>query len=246
MHHAPRLPACPYRPSLRALTACSALAGLLSFVPAARAQMAVVDGPATAQLVQEVQTAANTLAMLQQQYNRLTQTYEALSHPTSISGMMPGLSIPSVQNPLGNVTQVPGIASGTNLGSVSGLAQQFANTNRYYQPPGTDSMAQEMQRQAQATAGVQALAYQNLQATQARMNQLPALQTQLDGAKNVQDVAAVNNRIQVEQQFVATQQAQAQQLQLLQQAQQQVNDQRLQQRQRQDADSLFNDTQALN
>jgi Type IV secretion system proteins len=107
-------------------------------------------------------------------------------------------------------------------------------------------MAQEMQRQAQATAGVQALAYQNLQATQARMNQLPALQTQLDGAKNVQDVAAVNNRIQVEQQFVATQQAQAQQLQLLQQAQQQVNDQRLQQRQRQDADSLFNDTQALN
>jgi Type IV secretion system proteins len=208
--------------------------------------MSVVDGPATAQLVQAVKTAADTLSNLQQQYNRLTQTYEALSHTTSISGMMPGLSLPSVQNPLGTVAQVPGITSGTNLGSVSSLAQQFANTNRYYQPPGTDDMAQEIQRQAQATAGVQALAYQNLQATQARMNQLPTLQAQLDGATNVQDVAAVNNRIQVEQQFVATQQAQAQQLQLLQQAQQQVNDERLEQRQRQDADSLYNDTQALN
>jgi type IV secretion system protein VirB5 len=246
MHHRPRLSAYPYRRCLQALAAGAALAGLLLFAPPARAQMAVVDGPATAQLIQEVQTAARTLSTLQQQYNRLTQTYEALSHPTSISGMMPGLSIPSVQNPLGNVAQVPGITSGANLGSVSSLAQQFANANRYYQPSGMDYTAQEMQRQAQATAGVQALAYQNLQATQARMNQLPTLQAQLDGAKNVQDVAAVNNRIQVEQQFVATQQAQAQQLQLLQQAQQQVNDQRLQQRQRQDADSLFNDTQALN
>jgi hypothetical protein len=220
-----------------------ALAGFMYSLPA-QAQLPVIDSAATAQLVQQVQTAAQSLTTLQQQYNRLTQTYEALSHPSSIAGMMPGLSVPSLQNPLGGISQIPGISSGT--ASPSALMQQFLGQNRYYQPTGTDAQAQEMQRQAQATAGIQALAYQNLQATQSRLEQLPELQSQLDTAQNVEDVAAVNNRIQVEQQFVATQQSQAQQLQLLQQAQIQVNDQRLQQRQRQDADSLFNDTKAMN
>ena len=89
-------------------------------------------------------------------------------------------SVPSLQNPLGSVSQIPGISSGT--ASPSALVQQFLGQNRYYQPNGTDAQAQEMQRQAQATAGIQALAYQNLQATQSRLEQLPELQSQLDTA----------------------------------------------------------------
>lgn len=222
-----------------------AVAVVLGAALPARAQIPVTDAGAIAQMVQQVQTAANTLTTLQQSYNRLTQTYEALAHPTGVSSLFPGLSLPSVQNPLGNVAQVPGVVSGTNLGSFSGTAQQFLQQNQVYAPQGSDPAALAMNQQAQATAGIQAMAYQNLQATQARMQQLPAIQQQLDGAQTVQDVAAVNNRLQVEQQFVATQQAQAQNLSLLQQAQQQAAQQQDQQRARQAADQLANDTQAL-
>ena len=211
----------------------------------AHAQMPVTDAGSIAQLVQQVQTASNTLTTLQQSYNRLSQTYEALAHPTNVAGMFPGVSVPGVQNPLGNVGQVPGVVSGTNLGSYGPTAQQFLQQNQVYQPPGTDAAAVAMNQQAQGTAGIQAIAYQNLQATQTRMQQLPAIQAQLDSAQTVQDVAAVNNRLQVEQQFVQTQQAQAQNLALLQKAQEDAASQQDQQRARQASDQLANDTKPL-
>ena len=149
-------------------------------------------------------------------------------------------------NPLSSVDQIPNVTNGTNLGSFAGVAQRYLSQNRYYATPGNDLTAQEMNREATGTAGVQAMAYANLQSTQERIDQIPALREEIGSANNQEDVTAAAARIAADQDDVQTLQAQAQQLQLLQTAQEQVTQQRKDQKQRQDADSLFNDTQAMN
>lgn len=218
---------------------CAAYADLPVVDPAAIAQTASESAKALAQ-------AAQQLEALQQQYEKLQETYTALAHIPNIDNLTPGLNTQAILNPLSSVDQVPNVANGTNLGSFTGVGQQYLSQNRYYATPGDDQNAQEMNRQATATAGVQAMAYANLQATQERIDQIPALREEIGSANNQEDVTAVVARIAADQDAVQTLQAQAQQLQLLQTAQQEVTQQRKDQKQRQDADSLFNDTAALN
>ncbi len=195
----------------------------------------VFDPSVVAKAVEQIQA-------MQRQYTQLQQTYQALAHLTSINGVASQLGLPSVQNPLGSVAQLPGIVNGTNLGGVSGLAQRLMSANRYYQPQGNDFTAQEMQRRAQGTAGLQALAMQNLQATQERMAGLQELQSRIDASPTTQDMGAVQARLAAESTFIETQQVQAQQLQVLQRAQEEASQQRVTEKQRQDAESWYNHT----
>lgn len=186
--------------------------------------------------------AVQQLAQMEQQLAQLEQTYQALAHTTGVNSLAPSLGLPSVQDPLGSVAQLPGLLSGTSLG---GAAQQFLGANRYYQPQGNDFTALELQRRAQATANVQAIAQQNLQATQDRLAGLQDLQAQIDASPTTQDMGAIQARLAAESNFIQTQQAQAQQLALLQRAQEQVSQQREAEWQRQSADALFNATKPM-
>ena len=209
----------------------------------ARAQYTVIDPQAIAK---EAAEATQQLNQLERQYTQLQETYTALAHIPNVDNLTPGLNTQAITNPLSSVDQIPNVANGTNLGSFAGVAQQYLSQNRYYATPGNDLTAQEMNRQATGTAGVQAMAYANLQSTQERIDQIPALREEIGSANNQEDVTAAAARIAADQDDVQTLQAQAQQLQLLQTAQEQVTQQRKDQKQRQDADSLFNDTQAMN
>ncbi len=231
------------------LLACSAYAGGVSLAHA-QPVYTVIDPSAISRSAQEaaqaLSQATQQLEELQRQYAQLQQTYGALAHGLNVDNMTPGLNTSAILNPLSSIDQIPNVANGSNLGSFGGVAGQFLSQNRYYAPQGNDPAAQEMNRQAQATSGIQAMAYANLQSTQERIDQLPEPRGEISVAKNEEDISAVNARIAADQDDVQTLQAQAQQLQLLQSAQNQVNEQRAQQKRRQDADSLFNDTAALN
>lgn len=209
----------------------------------AHAQYTVIDPQAIAK---EAAEATQQLNQLERQYTQLQQTYTALAHIPNVDNLTPGLNSQAIMNPLSSVDQIPNVANGTNLGSFAGVAQRYLSQNRYYATPGNDLTAQEMNREATGTAGVQAMAYANLQSTQERIDQIPALREEIGSANNQEDVTAAAARIAADQDDVQTLQAQAQQLQLLQTAQEQVTQQRKDQKQRQDADSLFNDTQAMN
>jgi type IV secretion system protein VirB5 len=195
----------------------------------------VIDPTAIAKL-------ADQLRNMEQQYAQLQQTYQALAHLTSVNGVASQLGIPSTQNPMGAVSRLPGLLNGTNLG---GTAQQFLNQNRYYQPQGNDFAAQEMQRRAQSTANIQAIAQENLEATEARMSGLQELQTQIDASPTTQDMGAIQARLGAEGNFIQTQQAQAAQLQVLQRAQEQASQQRAAEWQRQSAEGQFNATRPM-
>lgn len=195
----------------------------------------VFDPTAVAKLVDEIST-------LERQYAQLQQTYQALAHLTSVNGIATSLGLPSVQNPLGAASRVPGLMNGSGLAAG---AQQFLNANRYYQPQGNDFLAQEMQRRAQSTANIQALAQQNLQASEDRMGGLQELQGQIDAAPTTQDMGAIQARLNAEGNFIQVQQTQAQQLQVLQRVQEQASQQRVAEWQRQSAESQFNSTQPM-
>ena len=195
----------------------------------------VFDPTAVAKLTDEIST-------LERQYAQLQQTYQALAHLTSINGVATGLGLPAVQNPLGAVSQVPGLLNGSQLAAG---AQQFLDANRYHQPQGNDFLAQEMQRRSQSTANIQALAQQNLQATEDRMAGLQELQGQIDASPTTQDMGAVQARLNAESNFIQVQQTQAQQLQVLQHVQEQASQQRVAEWQRQSAERQFNSTQPM-
>lgn len=212
-------------------------ATLLAVSASARAAMPVVDVSAINQLMNEIN-------VLREQYTELQFIFSSVAHPTNVLGMAPGLSM--LQNPLGSVTSLPTAISGLgNLtGSASGLARQFLGQDQVYAPAGTDFMATWLNRRATSLANSQALATQYLQSDQARLQNLGELETEAQSATDVQQLAAVQARIQTEQQFITTQQAQAQQVLGLASLQSMVAQQQLEQNWRQGNDEVEQQTQA--
>ncbi|OYV67384.1 MAG: type VI secretion protein [Acidiphilium sp. 21-66-27] len=100
-------------------------------------------------------------------------------------------------------------------GNVGSLAQQYYNMNKVYIPTGSDFGSTQIQQGANETANFEAIATQNLQSLEAREQELPQIQSQLNSAKTIQQVASIQARLSAEQNYVQAQQAQAQNLQLL-------------------------------
>jgi type IV secretion system protein VirB5 len=231
--------------------------GIAGGTTATRAQMAVVDHGSIAQLVDQVQTAAQQLNVLKQAYDTATQTYQQvyqtyamLTRFANPNGIATELEAPFLQNPMSSVTGLPNVISGAssfagignNLGN---LVSAFSNLNRVYSPTGSDFTATSINQQANSISNLLALATQNLQSLQQRTGGLQALQDRLGTASDIQAVTSVNARIAAEQGYIQTQSAEATSLQTA--AQMQLAAQRAaqEQKQRQDADALYNATQEL-
>jgi hypothetical protein len=188
----------------------------------------------TLRWVQQAKDMVATLGWLKQQY-------EAVAHlPDNIRGMASQLATtPTLQNPFPQANTIGRIAGG--LGVAEG-AQQQLDQNRYYGPQGEDWTAQEMNRRATATANIQAVAIQHMQAIEERQQSLQEFYQGIEESPDVQQSAAVQARLQLEQNFVAGQQAQAQQLASLVQLQNRVDEQRIEERQRREAQEMYDTT----
>ena len=178
----------------------------------ARAQIAVYDGANVAQTIKEVTTAAQQLAQLQQQLQQLQATYQMLTHPSNVAGMLPQLNTSFAQNPMPQANQMGTQIAGMP-GSMNGTAQAFFNQNHVYTPTGNDPLATTLTRTATALANIQGMAATNLQSIQQRLASLSAMQTALDSATDIKQVTAINGRIAIEANAVQGQQAQAANLQ---------------------------------
>lgn len=187
--------------------------------------------------------AIKSLTQLEQQYQKITQVYGALAHPTSMGQVAGALNSAGVQNPLGQFGNIQGVINGVTSGNMSGTIQGLQQANQYFAPTGTDFAAQQMTRNATGTAGIQAMVLANLQSLQERTAGLQDLRASLDSG-DITDMAALSNRFHSEQQFLAVQQAQATNLQTLLMTQSRTEDQRVSEKQRQDAEALINCTQA--
>jgi hypothetical protein len=198
------------RPALRL---CVLGAGLLIASPAAHAQLAVIDN---SNLAENLITAAQMLqavAQLKAQLAELETTYTMLTNPQNILSMATGLENSAIENPMPIATALPGLLGGTT--TPSGAASTYYSQNHIYTATAGTPAATQLNANAQAIANIQGIASNNLSAIQARLQELPNLEANLNAAGTITNIAAVRGRIEAEANFVQAQQAQATNLQVL-------------------------------
>ena len=196
----------------------------------AEAQWAVFDASNFANTLQTMQTGLNQLTTLNSQLNQLRQTYQQiaamqtmLTNPSNVTGMFPGLNNAFLQNPMPAASSMPGQVFGST--AMSPNAQTFYDLNHSFTATGTDAQAAYLNRAPIATANIQGIAATNLQAIEQRLANLIEMQTKLQNATDIKQVAAINGRIAIEANAIQGQQAQAQNLVAIANAQTQADQQ---------------------
>ena len=171
---------------------------------------------------------------MREQYQQLLLTVESLQH-------LNPQSLQTAAGLLNNATRLPGSAPGVmpeySFGStLSGPGQQFYDQNHYYTPQGNDWTAQEMQRRQYATANLQGEAQTGLTTIQGRLASLTELENSIPTQPDIQATAAFNARINAEKMYLTNETNHIQNLQLLQQTQARVDQQRAEQHGRKEAE----------
>lgn len=222
---------------------------------AALAIVTAGTGPASAQIgthvidLRAIAQAKLQLDQLRQQYAQLQQTYAAIAHlpQNELRQLGQELNVDQFRNPLGTSSvDVGAIMSGSGLGSGSlgTAAQGYLNQNRVYSPSGQDFRAQQMNRNANSIAGVQAMASQLYQSAATHLTALQGLEGQLASAKDSKEVADIQARIGMEQAAFQAQSVQAQSLAMWQQAQERNENQQRDELRRQQIDGLIEQAKA--
>jgi conjugal transfer/entry exclusion protein len=208
----------------KALLAAAAVVACMTFGPGVQAQMAVFDAGNFANTLREVQTAASQLAQLNAQLQQMRQQYQMFTSPSNITGMLPALNAPSLQNPMPVASSMPGQIVGS-ANSLSSLGQTFYQLNHVFTATGTDPQANLLNRSSISTANIQGIAAANLASIEQRQASLNDMQTELQNATDIKQVNAINGRIAIESNAIQGQQAQAQNLGALASAQAQADQQ---------------------
>jgi type IV secretion system protein VirB5 len=141
--------------------------------------------------------------------------------------------------PLAN--SLSGLVGGQTSGNAA--ATTYYNQNHIYTAPAGTEQSTQLNQNAQGIANIEGIASTNLSAIEARLQQLPDLEADLNSATSITQVSAINGRIAAESQFVQAQQAQAANLQVL-ASEQQASQQQQEQEAHQESDTNLLD--ALN
>lgn len=218
------------------LAVMAILGAALVVAPSAHAQIPVIDG---ANLAQNVQTAAQAIIEVEQLKNQLLQlqqTYEMFTNPTNIMGMATSLENSTLENPMPAANALTGLLGGQT--TPTGTGASYYTQNHIYTPPGGSPYNNQLTANAQGIANVEGIASSNLAAIQSRLQDLPNLESDLNAASSITQVAAINGRIATESQFVQAQQAQAANLQVLANEQEASQQQQQQEQFQEDANSF--------
>jgi hypothetical protein len=190
------------------------------------------------------------LAQLVTEYEELVSIYQQVANSISSGSFSPSLLNGVIRNPMLGA-QYPGILPGQTftgtgtLGPAAGMASQLLQGQTVFQAHGTDFAGTIVNQRAASLAGLQAASLTYMDSAQQRLLSLQELEASLDGSPNINQTEAVNARINQEKQALATQQQQAQQLIALAQMQDQVERNQYAQKQRADAENMYNSLQAI-
>jgi hypothetical protein len=216
--------------------------GCLKLAPNAEAQVAVID---SANLAQNIQTAAQAIVAVEQlkaQLTELENTYTMFTNPTNIMNMGTGMENQAIENPMPLANTVTGLVGGTSSGSSA--ATTFYTQDHVYTPTDGSPQSTMLNNNAQSIANIEGIAQTNLSAIQTRLQELPNLESDIQAATSINQVTAINGRIQAESQFVQGQQAQAANLQVLATEQAQSEQQQQQEKFDEDQTNLTTELQS--
>jgi type IV secretion system protein VirB5 len=184
----------------RSIAVC--LAASIAIAPAARAQWAVIDVPAIAQLVQEVQTMQQQLATAREQLQSARQALQFMTGDRGMERLLSGTTrnyLPS------NWAQVTSALQGRGSGGYAGLSadvQSAIAANAVLSPQRLATLSPAEQRQIQAerqwSAMQQALAREALANTSARFASIQSLIAAISTAGDQKAILDLQARISAE------------------------------------------------
>lgn len=221
----------------RWILAGTAAIGCLSLSPiGAQAEIQVIDLSAIARLMSQLDQMKQTYKVDLGIFGSLLRTVD----PNSVaSGLL------SQANPMPGAGQIQSMITGSgSFGGLSALANQFSSANTYYRPESTgpdDFSANLLTRSGNTLSGVQAMAQQSVASIENHISGLSQIQSELSSGqvKTDADIAAIQARLDAEQANLTAQDAQAQSIRTLLEAQKQQYDLQQAEAQRKSADDLL-------
>jgi type IV secretion system protein VirB5 len=188
--------------TLNTRTGLVCLMALMTIAPAARAQWAVIDVPAIAQLIQEVQTMQQQLATAREQ---LQSAQQALQSMTGDRGMERLLGSTTRNYLPADWTQVMSVMQGQAAGGFAALSaevQSAVAVNAVLSPQRLAALSPADQQQIQAarrsSAVQQALAHEALANASGRFAEIQSLISAISTAGDQKSILDLQARISAE------------------------------------------------
>ncbi|AXA43364.1 P-type DNA transfer protein VirB5 (plasmid) [Rhizobium leguminosarum] len=187
----------------------------------------VIDETAIAKQIESITQLKSQLDTLNQQLQQAQQLYASLNKVTNMADVAGLLNDPSIRKALPqDFNAIEGLLKGKGTGVLGNSASKFLDDNSTYRTSANDFYAQELARAQNQNAGQMSLGQQIYDAATKRIDGIDQLRQQISGAEDAKDIADLQARLQAETAFLQTDVLRMQALQMVQQAQVQVDDQR--------------------
>jgi type IV secretion system protein VirB5 len=214
-----------FRPKLATLTMAVAL--ILSTSPADAQGIPVIDQAAIAKQIESIIQLKSQLDALNRQIQQAQQLYGSLNKLTNMADIAGVLNDPSIRKALPeDFSTIERLLKGSGSGALGDAASKFLSDNSTYKTSANDFYAQELSRVQNRNAGQMSLGQQIYDAATKRIDGIDQLRQQISSASDAKDIADLQARLQAETAFLQTDVLRMQGLQMVQQAERQIDEQR--------------------
>lgn len=187
----------------------------------------VIDQTAIAKQIESITQLKSQLDALNRQLQQAQQLYGSLNKLTNMADVASLLNDPAIRKALpGDFSAVVSLLKGSGSGTLGDAASKFLADNSSYKTSANDFYAQELSRLQNKNAGQMSLAQQIYDTATKRIDGIDQLRRQISSASDAKDIADLQARLQAETAFLQTDMLRMQGLQMVQQAEVQVDEQR--------------------
>lgn len=213
--------------SYRLHAAALAATLILSAGGAAGQGIPVIDQTAILKQIESIAQLKSQLDALHQQIEQAQQLYGSLNKLTDMADVASVLNDPSVRKALpSGFAAIEGLLKGEGTGVFKDSASKFLEGNSTYRTDADDFYAKELARVQNKNAGQMSIGQQIYDAATKRIDGIDQLREKISTASDAKEIADLQARLQAEQAFLQTDVLRMEGLRMVQQAQNQVDEQR--------------------
>lgn len=200
---------------------------LLSAEGAAGQGIPVIDQTAIAKQIESIAQLKSQLDALNRQIEQAQQLYGSLNKLTDMADVANVLNDPAIRKALpSDFAAIEGLLKGNGTGVFGDSASKFLEGNSTYRTDADDFYAKELSRLQNKNAGQMSLGEQIYDVATKRIDGIDQLREKISTAGDAKEIADLQARLQAEQAFLQTDVLRMEGLRMVQQAQNQVDEQR--------------------
>ncbi|NTD87765.1 P-type DNA transfer protein VirB5 [Agrobacterium tumefaciens] len=187
----------------------------------------VNDQAAIAKQIESIAQLKSQLDALNEQIGQARQLYGSLNKLTDMADVAEVLNDPAIRKALpSDFAAIEGLLKGNGTGVFGDSASRFLEGNSTYRTDADDFYAQELSRLQNKNAGQMSLGEQIYDAATKRIDGIDQLREKISTAGDAKEIADLQARLQAEQAFLQTDALRMEGLRMVQQAHNQVDEQR--------------------